>query len=42
MTLQANEKGIELLCDIGADVPQTVRGAPGRLRQVLLNLVECP
>jgi PAS domain S-box-containing protein len=39
MALQANEKGLELLCDIGADVPQTVRGDPGRLRQVLLNLV---
>jgi light-regulated signal transduction histidine kinase (bacteriophytochrome)/CheY-like chemotaxis protein len=39
MALQANEKGLELLCDIGAEVPQTVRGDPGRLRQVLLNLV---
>jgi two-component system, sensor histidine kinase and response regulator len=39
MALQADEKGLELLCDIGAEVPQTVRGDPGRLRQVLLNLV---
>jgi PAS domain S-box-containing protein len=39
MAFRANEKGLELLCDIGAEVPQTVRGDPGRLRQVLLNLV---
>jgi signal transduction histidine kinase/CheY-like chemotaxis protein/ligand-binding sensor domain-containing protein len=36
---RAKEKGIELLCDIAAEVPQTVSGDPGRLRQVLLNLV---
>jgi signal transduction histidine kinase/CheY-like chemotaxis protein len=39
MTPRANEKGLELLCDIAAEVPQMVRGDPGRLRQVLLNLV---
>jgi CheY-like chemotaxis protein len=39
MAFRANEKGLELLCDIAAEVPQTVRGDPGRLRQVLLNLV---
>jgi signal transduction histidine kinase/CheY-like chemotaxis protein len=39
MTLRANEKGLELLCDIAAEVPEMVRGDPGRLRQVLLNLV---
>jgi His Kinase A (phospho-acceptor) domain len=39
MTFRANEKGLELLCDIAAEVPQMVRGDPGRLRQVLLNLV---
>jgi two-component system, sensor histidine kinase and response regulator len=39
MTFRADEKGLELLCDIAADVPQMVRGDPGRVRQVLLNLV---
>ena len=32
-------KGIELTLDVGRDVPAFVRGDPGRLRQVLLNLV---
>jgi signal transduction histidine kinase/DNA-binding response OmpR family regulator len=35
----ANEKGLELLCDIAPDVPELVVGDPGRLRQILLNLV---
>jgi signal transduction histidine kinase/CheY-like chemotaxis protein len=39
MALRANEKGLELLCDIAVEVPHTVRGDPGRVRQVLLNLV---
>ena len=39
MAHRANEKGLELLCDIAAEAPQTVSGDPGRLRQVLLNLV---
>jgi len=39
MAFRANEKGLELLCDIGPEVPQAVRGDPGRLRQVLLNLI---
>ena len=30
---------MELLCDVRADVPRTVRGDPGRLRQILTNLL---
>jgi len=36
---RAQSKGLELLCDIFADVPFGVRGDPGRLRQVLTNLI---
>jgi two-component system, sensor histidine kinase and response regulator len=38
-SLQAHEKGLELLCEVAAGVPQWVRGDPGRLRQILNNLV---
>ena len=36
--LQAHEKGLELICMIDPDAPALLRGDPGRLRQVLLNL----
>jgi two-component system, sensor histidine kinase and response regulator len=39
MALRADEKGIELLCEIATGVPGIVTGDSGRLRQVLLNLV---
>ena len=34
----AEEKGLELLFDMGADIPNKVIGDPLRLRQILLNL----
>jgi two-component system, sensor histidine kinase and response regulator len=37
--LRADEKGLELLCDIAPEVPEQVEGDPGRLRQIILNLV---
>ncbi len=37
--LKADAKSIELLTDFEPDVPRIVRGDPGRLRQVILNLV---
>ncbi len=39
LALRAAEKGIELACHIMADVPETVLGDAGRLRQVLLNVL---
>ena len=39
MALKADEKRLELLCDLAVGVPEMVRGDPGRLRQVLLNLL---
>ena len=39
VALRAHQKGLELIVDIDAAVPQTLRGDPGRLRQILLNLL---
>jgi CheY-like chemotaxis protein len=39
LTVRARSKGLELGCAIQADVPAVVNGDPGRLRQILLNLV---
>jgi signal transduction histidine kinase/CheY-like chemotaxis protein/HPt (histidine-containing phosphotransfer) domain-containing protein len=36
---QAQSKGLELACFIDEAVPQRMRGDPGRLRQILTNLV---
>jgi signal transduction histidine kinase/CheY-like chemotaxis protein len=39
LSVQAQSKGIELLCHVHPDVPAAVRGDSLRLQQVLLNLV---
>jgi two-component system sensor histidine kinase/response regulator len=39
MTLQSAVKGIELIVDVGIGVPAVARGDPGRLRQIVMNLV---
>ncbi len=36
---RARHKGIELACELPADLPRRLRGDPGRLRQVLTNLM---
>ncbi|HEV2289900.1 MAG TPA: response regulator [Candidatus Acidoferrales bacterium] len=37
--IRAHQKRLEIAYDVQPDVPETVIGDPGRLRQVLLNLV---
>ena len=39
LALRADEKGLELLCEVSPEVSETVAGDPGRLRQILINLV---
>ena len=39
LALQAHDKGLELTGHIHSDVPHSLVGDPGRLRQVLVNLV---
>jgi hypothetical protein len=39
LALRAHDKGLELVCDIAPDVPMGLVGDPGRLRQVLVNLI---
>jgi two-component system sensor histidine kinase/response regulator len=39
LSLQVHEKGLEMVCEIAAEVPEWVTGDPGRLRQILNNLV---
>ena len=38
LALRADEKGLELLCEVAPEVPEVVRGDSGRLRQVIINL----
>jgi len=40
LAVKAHKKGLEVACLIPADLPQTLRGDPGRLRQILTNLVD--
>lgn len=40
ITLEAHKKGLEITLDVSRDVPNLVRGDPGRFRQVVVNLVK--
>jgi hypothetical protein len=39
LALRAHAKGLELVCDMAPNLPLDVVGDPGRLRQILINLV---
>ena len=39
LSLRAHKKGLELACRVPQDAPVRLRGDPGRLRQVLINLI---
>ena len=39
VSVRAHQKGLELVCDVQHDVPETYIGDPGRIRQILINLI---
>jgi protein-histidine pros-kinase len=39
LAVRAQQKGVELICHIDEDIPAVMRGDPGRIRQILLNLI---
>jgi PAS domain S-box-containing protein len=39
LAFRADEKGLELLCDMAPEVPEAIRGDSTRLRQIVVNLV---
>ena len=40
LAVEAHQKGLELACDLSANIPETIIGDPYRLRQILLNLID--
>ena len=40
LAMRAHKKGLELICHVQSEVPDALVGDAGRLRQVLLNLVD--
>ena len=39
LSIRAHQKGLELIYDVQPDVPEALVGDPGRIRQILVNLV---
>jgi signal transduction histidine kinase/ligand-binding sensor domain-containing protein/AmiR/NasT family two-component response regulator len=39
LALRTQQKGLELACDVGPEVPEAIVGDAGRLRQIIINLL---
>jgi len=39
LSVRADEKGLELLCEVAAEIPKVMCGDSNRLRQIIVNLV---
>jgi two-component system, sensor histidine kinase and response regulator len=39
LAFRVHKKGLELICEIEPEVPELLLGDPGRLRQILINLI---
>ena len=39
LALHAHEKNLELICEIPPEIPRHLLGDPGRIRQILINLI---
>ncbi len=39
LAVTASQKGLEVICRVASDVPEQLLGDPGRLRQIVVNLV---
>jgi two-component system sensor histidine kinase/response regulator len=39
VAFRADQKGLDIACDVAADVPELIEADPTRLRQILLNLL---
>jgi CheY-like chemotaxis protein len=39
LAVKAHQKDLELICEVASEIPPWISGDPGRLRQVVLNLV---
>ncbi len=39
LSFRAHQKGLELVCDLDPDIPASLEGDAGRIRQILINLV---
>src|SRR5437879_9206634 len=40
LSLRPRQKGLDLACHIPSEVPEALIGDPGRLRQILFNLID--